>query len=138
MGNFGDAPLVGARPGRRFFWKSFWKGVDILFVWWYNNNRVKKGIDIMKKTYVMNDRTFEISVKWVCGPLYNIEIREVKHPNRKFFRKEFFSDDYCRNINDFETVDEMLLDALKRKFALEEEAEKENKKWDDFKKSLDN
>lgn len=32
-------------PGARFFWKSFWKGVDILFVWWYNNIRVKKGID---------------------------------------------------------------------------------------------
>lgn len=92
----------------------------------------------MKKTYVMNDRTFEISVEYVCGPLYSIKIREVKYPNRKFFRKEFFSDNYCRDIDDFETVDEMLLDALKHKFALEERVEKENKKWDDFKKSLDN
>lgn len=92
----------------------------------------------MKKTYVMNDRTFEISVEQIWGPLCRIEIREVKYPNRKFFRKEFFSDGYYRDIDDFETVDEMLLDALKCKFALEEEVKKENKKWDDFKKSLDN
>jgi hypothetical protein len=92
----------------------------------------------MKKTYVMNDRTFEISVDYICGPLYSIKIHEVKHPNRKFFRKEFFSDDYCRNIDKFETVDEMLLDALKHKFALEKRAEEENKKWKDFEKSLDN
>ena len=36
-------PLVGARPGRRFFEKTFEKRVDILFDWWYNNIRVKKG-----------------------------------------------------------------------------------------------
>ena len=93
---------------------------------------------MLKKTYTMNDRTFEISVEYVCGSLHSVKIREVKHPNRKFFRKEFFSDDYCRDINDFETVDEMLLDALKRKLALEEQKEKENKKWEDFEKSLDN
>ena len=91
----------------------------------------------MKKTYTMSDRTFEISVEHTCGPLYSIDIREVKYPNRKFFRKEFFSDDYCRDINDFETVDEMLLDALKHKFAIEERKEKEIKKWKDFEKSLD-
>ena len=92
----------------------------------------------MKKTYTMNDRTFEISVSHVCVSLYIIEIREVKHPNRKFFKKEFFSDDYCRDLDDFETVDEMLLDALRQKFAKEGQTEKEIKKWDDFKKSLDN
>lgn len=92
----------------------------------------------MKKIYTMNNRTFEISVEHTCGPLYSIGIREVKYPNRKIFRKEFFSDNYCRDIDDFETVDEMLLDALKHKFALEERVEKENKKWNDFKKSLDN
>lgn len=91
----------------------------------------------MKKTYVMNDRTFEISVEQDFGPFYSIEIREVKYPNRRFFKKEFFSDDYCRNINDFETVDEMLLDALKHKFEIEERKEKEMKKWKDFEKSLD-
>ena len=92
----------------------------------------------MKKTYTMNDRTFEISVSHVCVSLYSIEIREVKYPNRKFFKKEFFSDNYCRDLDDFETVDEMLLDALKQKFAIEGQTEKEIKKWDDFKKSLDN
>ena len=92
---------------------------------------------MLKKTYVMNDRTFEISVSHACGPLYSIDIREVKYPNRKFFRKEFFSDGYCRDINDFETVDEMLLNALKHKFALEKQAEEKNKKWNDFEKSLD-
>lgn len=92
----------------------------------------------MKKTYVMNDRTFEISVEYICGSLYSIRIREVKYPNRKFFRKEFFSDGYCRDINDFETVDEMLLDALEHKFAIEKQKEKEIKKWKDFEKSLDN
>lgn len=35
-------------PGA-FFWKSFWKRVDILFVWWYNNIRVKKGITEYEK-----------------------------------------------------------------------------------------
>lgn len=88
----------------------------------------------MKKTYVMNDRTFEISVEYICGSLYSIRIREVKYPNRRFFKKEFFSDDYCRNIDDFETVDEMLLDALEHKFETEEQKEKEMKKWEDFKK----
>ena len=92
----------------------------------------------MKKTYVMNDRTFEISVEHTCGPLYSIGIREVKYPNRRFFRKEFFSDNYCRNLEEFETVDEMVLDTLKQRFAIEERVEKEKKKWKDFEKSLDN
>ena len=92
---------------------------------------------MMKKTYIKNDRTFEISVEHTCCSLYSIQIREVKYPNRRFFKKEFFSDEYCRDINDFDTVDEMLLDALEHKFVLEERAEKQNKKWEDFEKSLD-
>lgn len=91
----------------------------------------------MKKTYIIKDRTFEISVSHICCSLYSIGIREVKHPSRKFFRKEFFSDDYCRDLDEFETVDEMLLDALKCKFALKGQTEKENKKWEDFEKTLD-
>lgn len=91
----------------------------------------------MKKTYIIRDRNFEISVDHLCASLYVVGIREVKHPDRKFFKRKTLKDNMVRCIDDFETVDDMVLDALNEKFAFEAEIKIKNKKLEDFEKTLD-
>lgn len=91
----------------------------------------------MKKTYIIRDRNFEISVDHLCASLYVVGIREVKHPDRKFFKRKTLKDNLVRCIDDFETVDDMVLDALNEKFAFEVEIKVKNEKLENFEKTLD-
>lgn len=91
----------------------------------------------MKKIYTLKDRAFEVSVKPYFSPLYFVEIYEIKYPNRKFFKGKTSKFILLRNIDDFETVDNMILDVFKDKFTIEEYMKIKNKKLEDFKKSLD-
>ena len=86
----------------------------------------------MKKNYIIKDRTFEVSVEPYFGPLIIIKIREIKYPNRKFFKGEISKYETTRCIDSFETLDEMVLDALKEKFDSEIEKEEKNKKLEKF------
>ena len=86
----------------------------------------------MKKKYIIKDRTFEVSVELFFGPLCIIKISEIKYPNRKFFKGEISKYETTRCIDSFETVDEMILDALKEKFDFEIEKEEKNKKLEKF------
>lgn len=91
----------------------------------------------MKKTYIIRDRNFEISVDHFCASLYIVGISEVKHPERKFFKGKTLKDNMVRCIDDFETVDDMVLDALNEKFAFEVEIKVKNEKLENFEKTLD-
>ena len=91
----------------------------------------------MKKTYIIKDRTFEISVEHFCASLYIVGISEVKHPDRKYFKGKTLKDNTVRCIDDFETVDDMVLDALKEKFAFETTIRIKNEKLENFEKTLD-
>lgn len=86
----------------------------------------------MKKNYIIKDRTFEVSVEPYFGPLVIIKIREIKYSNRKFFKGEISKHETARCIDSFETLDEMVLDALKEKFDSEIEKEEKNKKLEKF------
>ena len=91
----------------------------------------------MKKIYIIKDRTFEVSIELYFRPFYIIEFYEIKYPNRKFFKGKTLKGSSIRGINRFETVDDMVLDALKEKFTFETNTKVEDKKWEDFKKTLD-
>ena len=91
----------------------------------------------MKKTYIIKDRTFEISVEHFCASLYIVGISEVKYPDRKFFKGKSLKDNTVRCIDDFETVDDMVLDALNEKFAFEIKIKVKNEKLENFEKTLD-
>lgn len=91
----------------------------------------------MKKTYIIKDRTFEISVDHFCASLYIVGISEVKHPDRKFFKGKTLKDNTVKCIDDFETVDDMVLDALKEKLAFETTIRIKNTKLENFEKTLD-
>ena len=91
-----------------------------------------KRIDSMKEIYTLRDRAFEVSVEPYFYPLYFVEIREIKYPNRKFFKGKSLKDNTVRCIDDFETADDMILDVFKDKFTAEELIKEKNEKLKKF------
>ena len=91
----------------------------------------------MKKIYMTKGRIFEVSVELFCASLYIIGISEIKYPDRKFFKGKTLKDNFVRCIDDFETVDNMVLDALKEKIAFEMKIKVKNEKLENFEKTLD-
>lgn len=91
-----------------------------------------KRIDTIKEIYTLKDRFFEVSVEPFFNPLYLVEIKEIKYPNRKFFKGEISKFVLLRCIDNFETVDDMILDVFKDKFTFEELTKEKNEKLKKF------
>ena len=76
----------------------------------------------MKKfsTYEFNNRTFRVYVGECGYGLVDVVVREVVHPNRKFFKTRYFYQNiYC--TEDFEEISDIARSAIARGFELEKQ-----------------
>ncbi len=76
----------------------------------------------MKKysTYEFNNRTFRVYVGECGYGLVDVVVREVVHPERKFFKTRYFYQNiYC--TEDFEEISDIERSAIARGFELEEQ-----------------
>ena len=84
-------------------------------------------IKMKKRTFTMDDREFETKASLVFyNTLVNVDVYEVIHPERKFFRKKFLGSK-CFLFDGFETVEEGVIDCI-AKILYEEEVKKNDQK----------
>lgn len=89
----------------------------------------------MKKTYnIGNEKSYDVHFNFVWSGTVDVEVYEVIHPERKFFRRRkmisIFTKLYL--IDEFDSIDEILLDAVAqaiKKTQIEEERKQKIKSF---------
>lgn len=85
-----------------------------------------------KRTFTMGDREFETTASLVFyNTLVNVNIYEIVHPKRKFFRRKFLGSKYFL-FDDFETVEEGVIDCIAKILYEEEVRKNDQKKWESY------
>lgn len=92
----------------------------------------------MIKTYVVDGITYDVGVwKESLGGLIRLEVAKVKHPERRFFRGQDCWGYTYRDSSKYESIEEMAKTYLAECILNKRDQEKEEKKWEDFCKTVD-
>ena len=80
-----------------------------------------------KRTFVMDNREFETVAKLTFNIVVDVDVYEVVHPERKFFRRKFLGSK-CFLFDDFETVEEGVIECIAKILKNEESRKNDLKK----------
>lgn len=104
---------------------------------WYNKDTERKELKnmSMKKTYIINDREFECIVSSTFNNCAEVTVKTVQKFLGRKCLKTFGYGSF--NPRQFGSIDKGVVSVIQKLIDKEEREEREIKKWENFKKTLD-
>ena len=109
-------------------------------MWYYNYTKEMTGMK-KYKTYELEGKLYDAYFhRGVFDGLIEVDVYEVKNPNRKRFGRHFFwwGESYCLWIDDFSTLNNLLYYAVAKAVEQRNLEESRQRKYEEFLETIDN